>query len=72
MMIPASGTKVRWRPIRPSLTGEHGLVGFDVDVHVLELADLLPVAVDQLLAVPFADVLVAGYCLASSSRYRRG
>jgi hypothetical protein len=41
---------------------EHRLVGLDVDVDVLELADLLPVAVDQRLSVPFADVLVMGHC----------
>src|SRR4029453_19404182 len=41
---------------------EHRLVGLDVDVHVLELADLLPVAVDQRLAVPLGDVLVMGHC----------
>jgi hypothetical protein len=39
---------------------EHRLVGLDVDVDVLELADLLPLAVDQRLAVPLGDVLVDG------------
>jgi hypothetical protein len=34
-------------------------VGFDVDVDVLELADLLAVAVEQQLPVPFCDVPLA-------------
>jgi hypothetical protein len=33
---------------------EYRLIGFDVDVDVLEPADLLPVTVDQMLALPFA------------------
>src|SRR5579884_2591016 len=37
---------------------EHRLVGVDVDVDVFELADPFSVAVDECLAVPFADVLV--------------
>jgi hypothetical protein len=41
---------------------EHWLVGLDVDVHVLELADLLPIAVDQRLAVPLGDVRVMSHC----------
>src|SRR5512133_2641636 len=45
---------------------EYRLIGFDVDVDVLEPADLLPVTVDQMLALPFADVLVLGPCVAFS------
>jgi hypothetical protein len=47
---------------------EHRLVGLDVDVHVLELSDLHPVAVNQRLAVPFGDVLAIGHCCASLRR----
>jgi hypothetical protein len=36
-------------------SAEHRLVGLDIDVHVLELADLLPVAVDQRLPVPLGE-----------------
>jgi hypothetical protein len=46
---------------------EHRLVGLDVDVDVFELADLLAVSVDQILAVPFGDVLNVSYISASSS-----
>jgi hypothetical protein len=62
---------------QPLLDGaEHRLIGFDVDVDVLESADLLPVTVDQIFALPFADVLMMGHCVASSSptspsRYQR-
>src|SRR5581483_10656583 len=45
---------------------EHRLVGFDVDVDVLELADPHSVAADACLAVPFADVLLIGHAVVSS------
>src|SRR5581483_343665 len=51
---------------------EHRLVCFDVDVDVLKLADLLPVAVDQIFAVPLADVLVIGHSVAFSRRVATG
>jgi hypothetical protein len=40
----------------PDDGAELRLVSLDVDVDVLQLADLLPVAIDQHLAVPLGDV----------------
>jgi hypothetical protein len=36
--------------------GELRLVGFDIDVYILKLADLFTVEIEQLLAVPLGDV----------------
>ncbi|HEX5975029.1 MAG TPA: hypothetical protein VFY57_07715 [Rubrobacteraceae bacterium] len=40
---------------------ENRLVGLDVDADVLELADLVAVSVDQILAMPLGEVLALGH-----------
>jgi hypothetical protein len=52
---------------------EHWLVRFDIDVDVFEFADLLAVAVNQLLAVPLGDVPMRNHqlCLLPATA-RRG
>jgi len=57
-VAPPSGTKVRCFATRTLLDrAEDGLVGLRIDIDVLELADLVAVAVDQVLALPVSDVL---------------
>ena len=48
--------------------GELRLVGLNVDVDVLELADLLAVDVDEQLAVPLGDVLLGLFLMLGHGR----
>jgi hypothetical protein len=55
---------VDWHPLR--------LVGLDVNVDILQLADLLAVAIDEHLALPRGDdpfgILMLGHCLGRFAR----
>ena len=61
-MTSTSGTKARCRLVSSAtfLDGrELRLLRLDVEVDVLELADPVTLAVDQLAALPFAEVAMA-------------
>jgi len=56
-VIPASGTNVKWRPMKPSLRVPNAGSSVSTStLDVFEFADPLAVAVDQLLAVPLGNV----------------